>query len=173
MKNAYPELPVLAFARTSVPMPDVIAALQKLDAPAEVKRMAYIMFRNESGNGKSGVNHNYCGAQADGNRWPDHLTPLFAGTVIKEENQTGKERIFIAFRDVSGSLAFLIDRVASRGLFIGGTTSHVVTMSPATPTDLCRAYHKEWVQGAASAEPAAADLAGFLSMYRQAEGFFA
>ena len=36
MKNAYPELPVLPFQQTSVGMPDVIAYLKSMPAPAGV-----------------------------------------------------------------------------------------------------------------------------------------
>jgi len=172
MHNAYPELPSLPYMPTSIPMTEAVVALQRLAVSAEVKRMAYMMFRNESSNGRSGINHNYCGAQADGARWPEYLTPLFAGTVYLEENGTGQDRIFLAFHDVAGCWAFLADRIQARGLYIGGTTSKVVTMSPWSPTDLARAYHKEWVKGDPAAEPSPNQMAAFLSMYEQARRLF-
>lgn len=153
-------------------MPDAIDALRAVDAPAEVRRTAYIIFRNESSNGRSGVNNNYAGVQADGSRWPAELTHLFAGTVVLPENGTGKTRRFVAFADAGGCLAFLCNRVQSRGLYVGGTTHQVVTMAIHTPTDLARAYTKEWVVGSASAEPDSGALAGFLSMYNQARSLF-
>lgn len=170
--NAYPELPSLPYMPTSVAMAEVIGALAVIEAPVEVKRSAYVMFRNESGNGKSGINNNYVGAQADSGRWPDKLTPLFYGVVIKEENQTGKTRLFLAFRDLSGCLSFLCERVQSRGLYVGGTTHLVLTMDVGTPTDLCVAYTREWVKGSATAEPDAQAMSNFLSMFSQAAAFF-
>ena len=173
MPNAYPELPVLAFAATTVAMPDVIAYLRTLDCPTEVKRAAYIMFRIESGNGAHGVNNNYVGAQADGGRWPAQFDPLIEGTVVKTENQTGKERIFVAFKSWHGSVDFLVDRVEQRGLFVGGTTHKVVTMTIADEHELARAYFKEWVTGSAAREPDAGTLATVVSIYGQAKGHFA
>lgn len=172
MRNAYPELPVVPYRKTTVPMSLAIEALKRLDVPTEVRRAAYIMFRNESANGQKGVNENYAGLQADGSRWPDSLTKWIAGTVVLPENQTGKQRRFLAFDHVDGCLAFLCDRVQSRGLYIGGMTHLVLRMEIQTPTDLCRAYQKEWVKGSATAEPDAAALSGFLSMFEQAQGFF-
>ncbi len=173
VKNAYPELPVMPYQRTTVAMPDAIEALRLVEAPTEVRRTAYIIFRNESSNGRSGVNNNYAGVQADGSRWPSDLTSLFVGTVVTPENQTGHQRRFVAFASPDGCLAFLCNRVQARGLYIGGTTHQVTHMAIATPEDLAVAYQREWVTGNKDAEPDAAALAGFLSMYRQAVGLFA
>lgn len=172
MTNAYPELPRLGYVRTSVSMTDVITYIQGLRIGAEVKRAAYIMFRNESQNGERGINNNYCGAQADSGRWAAKFDPLLAGTVVLAENQTGRERIFLAFRSWRDSISFLIDRVEARGLYIGGAPHLVVRMMIATERDLARAYHKEWVSGSASSEPGAQELANFLSMYAQAAALF-
>lgn len=171
--NAYPEIPALAYCQTSVAMTDVVAHLQGLAIDPQIKRATYIVFRNESANGRSGINDNFVGAQADGNRWPARLDPLFSGTVVKAENGTGRERVFLAFHSWRGSVEFLVDRVRERGLFIGGTTHLVLKMAIRTPEDLARAYLKEWVRGSAAAEPDADALAGFLSMFRQAQEFFA
>jgi len=168
MANAYPELPQLAFQRTTVAMPDVVASLNAQQVDTEVKRAGYVMFRNESGNGSKGVNNNYVGAQADSGRWPEELTPSFSGTVTTTENATGRERIFLAFSDVDGCIAFLMNRVSSRGLFVGGTTHKVLTMQVASANDLAVAYHREWVTGSATSNPSPDEVASFLSMYRQA-----
>ena len=45
-------------------------------------------------------------------------------------------------------------------------------MAVRTVEDLAAAYTREWVTGNAEAEPDAAALAGFLSMYDQAVGLF-
>ena len=168
MDNAYPELPQLSFERTSVTMSDVINTLNDQPVTTEVKRAGYVMFRNESGNGSRGINNNYVGAQADGQRWPAVLTQTFSGTVTLPENGTHIQRIFIAFKDLTGCIAFLMNRVSTRGLYIGGTTHLVLTMKIASPTDLAVAYHREWVTGKAASEPSSAELSSFLSMYRQA-----
>jgi hypothetical protein len=168
MNNAYPELPQLPFQRTSVVMADVVASLNRQAVDVAIRRAGYVMFRNESGNGAKGINNNYIGAQADGQRWPAFLTPSFAGTVTLAENGTNIQRIFLAFNDLDGCIAFLMNRVSSRGLFIGGTTHLVLTMPVTSPNDLAVAYHREWVTGSATSDPSADELASFLSMYGQA-----
>ena len=168
MTNAYPELPELKFLRTSVTMAEVVADLIAATAPVEVKRASYVMFRNESANGSKGINNNYIGAQADSGRWPDSFTDSFAGTVTIRENATNRLRIFLAFKTLSGNLAFLLDRVLRRGLYVGGRTHLVVDMPVNNEEDLARAYHKEWVTGSAESEPSADEMTSFLSMYHQA-----
>jgi len=74
MTNYYPGKPVLKYQKTSVEMGAVIPYLQSLNVPFEVKIMTYIIFRNESGNGSSGINNNYGGFQAD--------SGLFANTGV-------------------------------------------------------------------------------------------
>jgi hypothetical protein len=168
MTNAYPELSQLAFERTSVAMADVVAALKASTALLEVKRAGYVMFRNESGNGSKGINNNYIGVQADSGRWPDSFTDSFAGTVTVNENATGRLRIFLAFKTLAGNIDFLLNRVLTRGLFVGGHTHLVLTMDVDDEDALARAYHKEWVTGSANSEPSADEMSSFLSMYHQA-----
>jgi hypothetical protein len=124
---------------------------------------------SDTGGGAKGINNNYCGAQADSGRWqPESLTSSFAGTVTIRENGTQRLRIFLAFKTMQGNLDFLMNRVLSRGLFIGGHTHLVLTMNVNSEDDLARAYHKEWVTGSAASEPSAHETADFLSMYGQA-----
>jgi len=166
--NAYPELPALQFQRTTVTMDAVVTALNASDHATNVKRAAYVMLRIESGNGTKGINNNYCGAQADSGRWPESLTSLFSGTVTIRENGTQRLRVFLAFKTMPGNLEFLMNRVLSRGLYIGGQTHLVLTMEVNSEDDLARAYHKEWVTGSATSEPGVREKADFLSMYQQA-----
>jgi hypothetical protein len=172
MPNAYPELPALDYERTTVPMTSVIAYLTMEARATEVKRAAYIMFRNESANGQSGVNNNYAGIQADGARWPEKYDAAFAGTVTEPENGTGITRIFLAFTDWRTSVDMLCDRVEARGLYIGGHTHLITNVSIATETDLATAYLREWVHGSAAYQPKQAELANFESMYGQAAALF-
>ncbi len=148
-------------------MAEVVAALQASSTLLEVKRCGYVIFRNESGNGAKGINNNYVGAQADSGRWPDSFTDSFAGTVTIKENATNRLRIFLAFKTLAGNIDFLMNRVLSRGLYVGGHTHHVVDMSVDDEEALARAYHKEWVTGSADSEPSADEQKSFLSMYQQ------
>jgi hypothetical protein len=109
--NAYPELPELPFTRTSVAMTDVVTYMSNTAVTTPIKRAAYVIFRNESGNGKKGVNNNYIGMQADGARLPDKWTPFIAGTCVHAENQTGKPRRFVCLKDWRTSVDILFDRV--------------------------------------------------------------
>ena len=173
MNNAYPEKPLLQYQKTSVEMAAVIAAIKSIEANFEIKRMAYIMFRNESGNGTSGINNNYLGFQADGNRWNSIYDKLIAGVVKKVENGTGNERLFLAFYNVSGCISMLFDRVAGRGLYIGGITHKIwANHYVKDANDLCLAYQKEWVKGSLKAIPTAQEKENFISMYNQAEKLF-
>jgi len=172
MTNAYPEKPMVPYKKTSVEMPVVIGYLQGLSVDKEIKRMAYIMFRNESGNGNSGINNNYCGFQADSGRWAAIHDDKIVGVVQKVENGTGKTRLFLAFNDVGGCLDMLLERVQGRGLYIGGNTHKITNMAINSPNDLGRAYKKEWVSGSAKIEPSTTELNNFLSMYNQATKYF-
>jgi hypothetical protein len=163
---------MVAYKPTSVKMADVVKAMQTITVDKEVKRMAYIIFRNESGNGDHGINNNYCGIQADSGRWSGVDESTIAGVVAKIENGTGKNRLFLAFKDVTGCINFLFAKVKQRGLFIGGDT-HVIWHEHIDDlTEDARAYIKEWVRGFVNAEPTAAELQGFCSMYRQAANYF-
>lgn len=172
LRNAYPDKPAVLYRRTQVEMGAVVAYMQSLQAPVEVKRSAYIMFRNEGGNGRSGINNNYVGAQADSGRWPAKWDIHITGTVIKNENGTGKQRIFLAFSSWKGSVDFLIDRVESRGLYIGGHPTKYAKIDPEYPEELCLVYYREWVRGDEDYQPTEKQLKDFLSMYVQAEKIF-
>lgn len=172
MKNAYPEKPFLPYVRTQVEMALVIQYIQSLAVPAEVKRAAYIMFRNEGANGKSGVNNNYAGVQADGTRWPARWDNHIQGIVKKGENGTGLPRLFVAFGSWQDSVDFLVDRVQQRGLFIGGTPHLVVKTRIDNEVELADAYMKEWVTGNAKYVPTDKQRGDFASMYNQAKQLF-
>ncbi len=87
VKNSYPELPEIPFQRTSIEMPLVVVFAKTLlgKYAKEYLRMAYAIFRNESANGKKGVNNNYGGIQADVGRWKN-LPVLPIGTCVKVDS---------------------------------------------------------------------------------------
>ncbi|AYD48205.1 hypothetical protein [Arachidicoccus soli] len=172
VENSYPELPVLPFERTSVSMDDVIAYLQSLTVDLSIKIAAYVMFRQESANGQSGVNNNYLGIQADSGRWADYLNSHLTGTVVKDENMTGQSRRFLAFDSFEGSIDFLIDRIKHRGLFVGGTTSFIIRMQINSPAAWAIAYWRTWVEGDANAQIPDDDRNGLLSMYKKGQTIF-
>ena len=172
MGNAYPEKPVVQYRETKIEMGAVVKYLQDLPAPTEVKRSAYIMFRFESANGSKGINENYVGAQADSGRWPSRFDNKIIGTVVKNENGTGRERIFVAFSSYTDSLDFLVDRVEDRGLFVGGYARLVAKMKISNPEQLCLAYKRDWVTGNKKYLPSTDECNSFLSMYRQAAKIF-
>lgn len=173
MNNAYPEKPFVLYRKTPVEMAAIIAAIHSLESAVEIKRMAYILIRNESGNGKSFFNYNGAGFQADSGRWAKCYDNLIEGVVKKVENGTGIERLFIAFKNVGGCLSMLADRISGRGIYIGGTTHKIwVNHLVKDVDDLCLAYQKEWVKGTANALPTTQEKSNFISMYNQAEKLF-
>jgi hypothetical protein len=173
MKNSYPELPILPYKRTSVPMSEVIAYLQSnTQYQREVKRAVYVFWRFESANGKSGVNNNYIGMQSDGARWPQKLDKYLTGVCIKKENGTGKERGFLCLSRWQDSVDILLDRIKERGLYVGGFVNFISKMAVTSPQSLCIAYEQSWVVGSKNAQPSPEKMSNFLSMYSQAVKLF-
>jgi hypothetical protein len=163
--NAYPELPELAFARTTVAMPDVVNYIFKTTIGIPVKRAAYVIFRNESAAGRSGINNNYIGLQADGDRQAEKWTRLFAGTCVHAESMTGKLRRFICFKDWRTCLDILSEKVGSRGLYVGGYAHPYANMQITTDDDWPLAYWREWVEGEGTAQIPDADKNDLLEQY--------
>lgn len=172
MKNYYEDKPFVPYRKTTVEMPAVVEYLKKAIVTTEVKRAAYVMFRFESGNGSKGLNENYVGAQADSGRWPEKFDSVITGVVRKVENGTGRVRLFLQFATFSAGLDFLLDRVESRGLFVGGI-ERLITKKPVTDSrGLAIAYKKSWVHGSSKYKPTEEEISTFLSVYRQAEKIF-
>jgi hypothetical protein len=170
--NAYPEKPIVGYKKTQVSMNDVITRIRQMQIPVEVKRSVYVVFRNESANGTRGVNHNYAGIQADSVRWPKEYDDIIIGTVVLAENQTRKQRRFVAFSSVTGTLMVLAGRLQARGIYVGGYAHKIAKMQVDDSVELGRVYQKEWVKGRKDAEPNAQEAANFASMYRQAKALF-
>jgi len=166
--NAYPELPVLDFARTSVAMPTVVGYLSTAAAATPVKRAGYVIFRNESAAGQKGINNNYIGLQADGARQSDQWTPLIAGTCVHRENMTGKWRRFVCFNAWTACMDILLDKVQARGLYVGGYAHPYANMQVNSDDDWPLAYWREWVTGDGNANIPVAEKNNLLSEYAAA-----
>lgn len=158
-KNFYPQFPEIPYQRTSVDMPTVVlfalSLVGKYDK--EVVKTAYCIFRNESSNGKSGVNNNYIGLQADNAQWQGLSLQDVIGTSVKVDG-AGDTRRFICFNSngYAGCFDFLCYKVKQRGMFIGAEGVN-------NPDDLAEAYQKKWVSNPKEDTPAA--RADFKSLY--------
>jgi len=169
--NAYPELPAIPYVHTSVPEQAVIDYLNSVQETPEVKRSAYILWANESAHGKSGINGNYVGAQADVARWPSQFDDTVYATTIKCENMTSNPRRFLVFNSWQLGIEFLINRVQSRGLFIGGHAHPYSNMDVDDVEEFAKAYWDEWVEGDHS-DPPAAEVADIVGLYKKAAAYF-
>lgn len=170
--NSYPELPQMPYVKTSVAMQKVMDLIAKYPVSKAVKIAAYVMFRNESGNGTSGINNNYTGIQADSGKWALQSKHI-VGTVIQKGNREGYDRRFLAFDSVEGNLDFLIDRVQKRGLFVGGTCTKFCSVGKINDSaDWAKAYYQSWVMGNPKAILKTGDLKDYNSMYAQGERYF-
>lgn len=172
MKNYYPELPIIPYQKTTVQMTVVIDYLKSLEIPAEIKRATYVIFRNESANGSKGINNNYIGFQSDSGRWQAKYDQYLAGVCIKTENKTGKERGFLCFKSWENSIDILCDKLKDRGIYIGGKTNKITSISVDNINLLAVAYLREWVTGLSTYNPNENELNNFYSMYHQAEKLF-
>lgn len=171
MKNYYSEFPQLQFEQTKIDMAKVIQIIEDLKFELSIKRAVYVKFRIESANGTKGINNNYFGLQADSGRWPAQYDMYIAGTVTKNENQTNKERIFLAFRYVSDCIAMVSHIVKDRGLYIGGMPHKFHKFPIKDSTDWVVAYMREWVRGDANYYPDLATLSRIKSICEDAEKY--
>lgn len=153
-------------------MDEVIKYLQSLPIPVEIKRSVYVIFRNESANGRSGVNNNFIGFQSDSGLWQSKYNKYFVGTTVLTENRTGKKRGFLCFSKWQDSIDILADKVSGRGLFIGGVTNFITKTKITDKGELAVAYLKEWVTGSNKYVPTTTEITSFVSMYNQAMKLF-
>lgn len=172
VNNSYPELPEEKYRKTTVEMGEVINYIKSLKITKEIKISVYVVFRNESGNGKSGINNNYCGIQADVGRWPEYLNNQVTGTVIKRDRMTGKERRFLCFTSFAANIDFLVDRIVARGLYVGGMLNKIALMDINNSADWITGYWRSWVTGNANATTPTDERAGLKSIYAQGDRIF-
>lgn len=164
MKNYYPEFPQLKFEQTKLDIDEAIQIIESLKFDLAIKHAVYVKFRIESANGTKGVNNNYFGLQADSGRWDAKYDVLIAGTVTKNENQTNKQRIFLAFQSASAGIAMTASIVKDRGLYIGGTPHKFHKFLIKDAADWAVAYMREWVKGDANYYPSIAQIATIKSI---------
>lgn len=151
VKNLYPELPEVEYKRTSVEMPLIVLFAKSLVGkyPSTSIRMAYAIFRNESANGKKGVNNNYGGIQADNARWKG-LPGEPIATCVKIDSGNVARR-FLCFPDDTGY------KISFELMVIKATERKMVTAAD---------YFKKWV---GKVNPKPADFNSFNSLLRSAE----
>jgi len=160
VNNSYPGLPVVLYLHTSIDMAKVVAFAQSIIGKYGIEpvRTTYCIFRNESGNGKFGVNNNYAGIQADVGVW-DGLTGAVA-TCVRVDG-AGDRRRFICFDEQDGyqiSFEFTCQKVVQRHMYIGA--------AGVTGTDeLVQAYFDKWV--ANPKEFTQDNINNFKSLYKQ------
>lgn len=173
VKNFYPEKPIVPFFSASVEMGNIISAIKTANVPLEAKRSAYIIIRNESGNGKSVVNGtNPGGVQSDSGKWIDKWSDYIVATSVKTENRTGRERGFVVFDSLNSGVAFMCERIQARGIYIGGTTHKITNYEVDSITTLCKAYYQEWVEGDPKYHPTDDEVEDFFLMYVQSSKIF-
>lgn len=174
VKNFYPEKSTVPFSKKAVEMGTIIETLKAIpDYPAEVKRTAYVIIRNETANGKSVIGGtNVSGVQSDSGRWPAKWDNKIVAVSEKAENGTGKMRGFVVFDTLSNGISFLCDRIQAKGLFIGEkVTGRFHKGDVTTAEQLADAYQDEWVKGY-DHNTSVTEAKNFVSMYRQAEKIF-
>lgn len=167
IKNCYPSFPEVPYVKTSIDMASIVVYAKTLIGehfPKEVVKAAYCIFRNESANGKSGVNNNYIGLQADNAKWEGLDLTNVVGTCVKKDG-ANEVRRFIAFNEngYKASFSFLCYKVQQRGIYISATGVN-------NADDLAEAYQKKWVSNPPEDTPAARK--DFKSLYNSANTVF-
>ena len=173
VKNFYPKLPIVVFKKTAIPMATIIEEIKKANCDIEIKRVAYVIIRNETSNGQSVINAtNVSGVQSDSGVWSGNWASTFVATCIKRENLTGKERGFIVFDSLKSGVEFVCDKILQKGLFIGEKVEMRYHKGDViTPEQLADAYQDEWVYGE-NHNTTKVEANEFISMYNQAKNIF-
>jgi hypothetical protein len=166
--NAYPNLPVVPFQRTTIDMPTVIAYIQSLNCPIVVKDSAEDVFRNEGGNGEHGICWNFIGEQADGNPIGAPFDSRVVATCLEPENGTNRTRRFCCFASYKDSVDILVAKLTARGLYIGGHTHDAYSnMAINTIDDFTLAYYQDWVTGNKNAKLIGPAGEAYLKLFRE------
>ncbi len=173
IKDSYPDKPVVPFRTAKVEMGAIISAIKNLNYPTEVKRSAYIIIRNETGNGNSVIGGtNVSGVQSDSGRWQSQYDTWIVSTCNKNENKTGAMRGFVVFDTLEHGISFLCDRITAKGIFIG---EHVdgkyYKGDVTTPQQEAEAYEDEWVEGQ-TVKATPDEITNFTGMYNQSVKLF-
>ena len=145
LRNSYPNLPEIPYKRTSVEMPLVVLFAKSLIGKYKKEHiaMAYAIFRNESANGRLGVNNNYGGIQADCGVWTG-LPGNPVATCVKIDSGNANRR-FLCFGEDGYKISFELFCIKARD-------RKMVTASD---------YFKSWV---GKKNPTAQDTKNFTSL---------
>ena len=160
--NSYPELPEQPFFASQMPEAAVVAAFNTPGFTTEVKRMAFAICYNESGEFKKGINAtNYGGFQGDSGRWkPEGKFNIIATCVKIDSTQT--VRRFLVFQDSSDCFEMTCFKMQERNIFIGAPGIN-------DAADLALHYWRNWVTGDPTAQIPANEEQDFVKVYQHAE----
>lgn len=167
-KNYYPSFPEIPYKRTSVDMPTVVVFAKTLISKysLEIVRMGYVIFRNESANGKSGVNENYIGLQADNAAWEGLDLSNVIGTSVKVDG-AGDTRRFICFNQngYKACLDFLCYKIQQRKMYAETETPQglLFPQIKEIAIPLYHLYQAKWVNNPKEDTEEAMD--DFISLY--------
>jgi uncharacterized protein (TIGR02594 family) len=165
--NAYKDLPVVPYAKTTMSTTAIAGELLSQNIDVNIKRAAYVLICNESASGQAGINNNYGGLQADVGRWSHDYDQYISATCVVTDN-SGAKRRFLCFSIPQGCFDMITNLVQKRGIYVGGTTSFITQMQVTSPTDWALAYYREWVTGDANANISPPALHSLLSLYQNA-----
>lgn len=169
VNNAYPEKPVVAPQLMQIDFNLIVSHVKTSPYSDAVKQATIAILGSESGWGKNGgLNNNFAGIQADGSRWSSKFDEYIVATTIKSEGRTGKQRRFCCFNSWKISVNMLLDRVYSRGLYIGGVTNYITNFFVNDVTAFANAYLKEWVTGQKNYKPTTKEISDTASIYKRA-----
>lgn len=112
-KNSYPQLPEEQYKKTTTTNDVMLCYLKtRDDLTPSLKSSAMIVFRNESGNGSKGINHNYGGVRGDVGVWSGNSTKI-KGTVVvpkspDDDTTNGSDQVrYITFEKPEDFMDFL------------------------------------------------------------------
>jgi hypothetical protein len=181
LESKYPDLPLVPFSPTTLPIKDLVNYLKGLPIDTNVKIATVAKAINEQGGKRTsngyqltGFNNNYYGVQTDGAYWKTG-SEYIVGRTRQNENQTGNNREFAVFKTWQDGGQFMVSTVQRLGLYVGGTPNRQVTNPyyKKKVTDAlgwANTYYFEWV---ANGQPFTNEIKNNLILiYNEAKNLF-
>lgn len=149
--NAYPEKPVVAANLMKIDANTVAAYIKSTNYPDAVKQAALFLFAQETTWGRAGgLNNNFAGVQADGDKWGQPWDNLIVATTTWTEGMSkppNNWRRFAVFADWKYGINFKLATIVRRQLYIGGLPWKISKFFISNEKDFVKAYLQEWVDG--------------------------